>query len=168
MAQTIVLLCDFCLADDRSTTAATHDVKIDDEAFQVDACVPCAATRLGSLRDELARIARRVKPTQTQRVGARGGAADRQCLICAYSGSRAGLDSHRIRAHRGISSTEMFGTVCPMCGADFFRVQSLAVHGERKHQAEHLSGLFVLAAKEGDPHGIVAKQREAALTITAS
>lgn len=66
--------------------------------------------------------------------------------------------NHTTYAH-GVTPAEMLGVVCPLCGLEFDRVQTLGMHGRREHDAVHTPQLFGFADAAGDPHGIVATIR---------
>lgn len=93
------------------------------------------------------------KPPSAQR-------GERICLLCPETRD----SDHLIRVHfqdaHGLSGSfvEAYGTDCPLDGQPF---ESLGHHSRQAHadlEMPHYSHAFRIAQKDGDPHGVVAKQ----------
>lgn len=86
--------------------------------------------------------------------------AERVCLLCPETrNTDATIRSHFQEAH-GLSGSfvEAYGTDCPLDGKPF---DSLGHHARQAHsdlKMPHYSHAFRIAEKDGDPHGVVAKQ----------
>lgn len=83
--------------------------------------------------------------------------ADPELRTCPLDGWVArtyrALEQHAKVRHSDYRLPRLFGSTCPVCGVE---PGVLGMHGVRAHGIGLLTGLFVLARSEGDPHGVVA------------
>lgn len=147
MSTRIVRACDRC----ETTPAVEWGPFI---GRMVDLCDPCA----NELVEPLAALVRErghdapapVAPRRASRAGAVGGQF--VCILCSRaSPTSTGLSSHLATDH-GLTATELYGTVCPVCGEE---PPQLGVHG-RTHGLRGASALMAWARDNGDPHGLYA------------
>jgi len=154
MAQTILTLCDYCLARGEETPAATWTVQLTPpgarkaRGFDVDACADCAKP-FSDLLDSLPDVARTAgsAPVLAQRTNdyppkraSPGANQDHWCPECQQGfAHRSTLDSHAKRKHRKrlaeLLDPTSRGLDCPESDCDFTATNGtgLAAHRRAAH-----------------------------------
>lgn len=171
MAQTIISLCDSHLngEDSEEVRASTqHTISIDGRGYTIDLCAECDARLIGGLA-WVESIGASVKRGGAERAPYRSAQAlpaaveedepVRPCPVCTRMifGKSGKFATHMQGAHDIIPS-DYFGLVCPVCAWQSSNAAGMGVHGQ-SHGVASVADAFALAAREGDPHGIVAERR---------
>lgn len=161
--------CDLCMREDkREQVAESHKLVIDGKAYDVDLC----SEHVGEFKafTDLVALAsatnRDALPSQGR---THNSPHKRPCLLCSYVAVSSNAMQTHLRNHHGLMSQgEMYGLVCPLCKHKSDTPQTAGMHARRKHRAEHpfvtdTPTAFAQAELMGDPHGVVARARKAAL-----
>jgi hypothetical protein len=170
MARTITVLCDRHLGDGERVEGREVPVWGERVLALCEECEVELYKPLADLVDEFG-IRQDGKPTRgpykKHKTVERVERTDLGALVCVLCGEEHGpqmqaLRDHTRRAH-GRTLSEVYGSVCPVCGAD--GIQRLGSHVHRAHSDLGIVSspqAFAWAADHGDPYGIVAAVRRAA------
>lgn len=101
-------------------------------------------------------------PKRVRAASRPSGPAPDACLLCGepVKQSKGAMGGHLRRAH-DMTIRMVYGSICPLCGPDEGEFVNLGTHVGRFHPEVTLgvADAFVVAALNGDPHGVVAERR---------
>lgn len=182
MAKEIVTWCDKHMAREEHVAATTFPLTFGRDSYTIDLCEGCAKeliTPLEELVRELGVTEKSAAPAKPAKASAASEPPARQgrpsthpekllagphpCPVCSadYTDRTQGaLGQHLVTQH-GLTPAMTVGTTCPVCNMGHELSKGLATHSVL-HRDQMLGGesgllgLWFLAQRDGDPHGVVA------------
>lgn len=129
----------------------------------IDLCDDHRAELVDPLRELVDAVGVRPDPPSTgvpPRAAGGGQKPSKNLHVAPCLCGKAGAHDAHIRSAHKMSTGDLFGTRCPLCGETFQTASVLGSHASRIHELRGSAHVFAQAERAGDPFGIVAERRQ--------
>lgn len=170
----ILRWCDKCQAENEYMPAEEVLVRLGDGVRGLDLCEPHYKEYVEPLARLVQEVghepdrapaprAPKVAPQRLVTPGARVSSEKYTCLVCD-KGTKA--MSQHLKARHQMNMQTVYGTTCPLCGAEGKGVPGLGTHLNKAHGVHGIAQGFAQAEADGDPLGVIAGRRRVCASLT--